>query len=241
MPYTSSPYQHCIQLAAWALLSTSLGLALPAHAAGSATIAADHQKAFQIEWLDTNTVRMGEQNASEYMVLRDGKAYMVQAGSDEGRVIEIGDMMRTLGQVAKGLKQPGLDITGRIPQIEAIQNTGKPVTIAGIRGETYTMTVREQNKPPETLTVVLTGNPTVTELSQAYINTAKVMAGTQAIQDIQDALPTDRRGILQVKGKYEVQSISDKKPDPARFVLPGTPTDMNSMLQGLAKQLQKMN
>ncbi len=239
-PADRTSHRRTSALPAWILLCAGLGLTPLAHAAGSATISTDENKTFQVEWLDPQTVRMGEQNANEYMVLRDGKAYMVQA--EQGSVMEMGEMMRTLSQVAKGLNQPGLDISDRIPAIESVQNTGKPVTVAGIRGVSYNITIREPKQPPETLTAVLTDDATVTELSQAYLNTAAaMMTSTQAVQDIRQALPKDHQGILQVSGKYAVKTVSSKKPDPARFVLPSPPTDMNSMLQGIAKQLQKLN
>lgn len=221
------------------LLSGLAALPVLSLAAGTATIQADH-KTSQVEWLDSQTVRLDQAGEDRYIVLRDGKAYLVSDQQGQPRVMDMGEMAQTLNQVAKGLTRGGFDLESKIPEIDQVRDTGARTTVAGIQGETYRVTTTDSDGKQQTLDAVLTDDPRVTELTHAYLNVASALVSAQTTQKLQSALPANRQGILKVSGKYEIQSISSARPDAARFTLPAPPTNTNDVLQGIAKQLQQL-
>lgn len=207
-----------------------------AWAAGTATIQVGGENN-TMSWLDNNTVRFDMPAANgSYMVSRDGKAYMVNTKASGGMppVMEIGDMMQGFANMSKGNNASPLTM-----HIKSVKATGQAQTVAGIKGEVYELTATDNKGKDKTMEAVLTGDPLVVEMTTAYLAFSEPMIGAKTIAEFKNALPKGKQGLLRMSDDMVVQSISNKKPAASTFELPAKPTNMNDMMQGLMKQLQK--
>src|SRR5699024_5684756 len=102
------------------LLVFGLTILLPwtAFTAGSASKQSDGETS-KIIWQDENTMRMETPDEADYMLIRDGKAYMVSnPESGEPEVVEVGGMMQAFVQMAESMGE-GQAIPEEVGRAEA--------------------------------------------------------------------------------------------------------------------------
>src|SRR5690625_7007718 len=85
-------------------------------------------------------------------------------------------------------------IQAEIPTgIENIKATGESKTIAGIKGETYKATIKTANGETEDVTLVLTNDKTVTELTEVYTYVLTTLLKFDGIEQVLADLPKDHK------------------------------------------------
>ena len=124
-------------------------------------------------------------------------------------------------------------------RIKSVKATGDTQTVAGIKGEVYTLTAIDKKGQRKTMEAVFTSDPLVVEMTTAYLAFSESMIGAKNMSEFKNAFPKDKQGLLRLGDDMVVQSISNKKPAASTFELPAKPTNMNDMMKGLMKQLQQ--
>lgn len=203
-------------------------------ASGIATIQADNAQdsTMGVEYLDNSKVRMnvpGKESGDSYMLLLDGKIYMVSSSGGQTMVMD----MAQLGSMARGF---GVDTGGGDSfkqELLKYNKTGKSETVAGYKGEVYTLTWRD-NKGMHTEDAVLSSHKDVREFFGAWMHLAKSLAssvGQEIAMDktVWDFLEREGKGVLRLGEEFRVLSIEARKVDANRFVLPAEPMQMPKM------------
>lgn len=201
-------------------------------AAGTATMETDDDT-MTFYWQDNDYIRL-DHTDSDYMVIRDDKAYMVMDNNGQPQVMDLSAVAGMFSALADTMKEDS-DMPEHISNFTA---TGKTETIAGIKGEVYEVTITKKNGESETREVVLTDNVTAQELTQVYVSAIHAMTRFDELEDMLAELPKNKRGVLRVDDEYRLTSISDKTPSDKLFELPGKPMNLQDMLkdlQGMAK------
>lgn len=222
----------------WPLaLALSLLVPQPLLAAGTATMANGHE-IHELAWLGPQTVRVDMSTEAGYMVLRDGKTYLVNPQATGGMppVMEVGDMMQGLAETLADDDDLDAATSPLSQRVESVTRTGRTETVAGIKGDVYEVTFVNGKGETESRPVVLTDDPLASEMTEAYFALTASMIGTQRIADFTDALPKDRRGLLRVGDDLVVQGISEDAPAADAFELPAEPMNMGDMMKELLKQ-----
>lgn len=202
-------------------------------AAGSAILESNGEK-MEIQWLNSDTVRLGEVNAKEYSLLKNGKAYSVFYDNGQPQVIELGAMLQAMGQMAQQMADEYPDF-GEVITTKA---TGKTETHAGVKGEVFLITAKQANGETETVEAVLSDNVTAKEMTDAFLSTVSLIAGSENTKRFTQQLPKGKTGLLRSGNDFVVTQLSSSAPAKARFDLPAEPQDMGKMMQGLSQQMQ---
>lgn len=207
-----------------------------AWAAGTATIQVDGDSN-TMSWLDNNTVRFDMPGAEDsYMISREGKTYMVNPKASGGMppVMEVGDMIKGFAEMAEDDETSVLTM-----RIKSAKATGETQSVAGIKGEVYTLTTIDKKGQSKTMDAVFTSDPLVVEMTAAYIAFSESIVGTKRVAEFKDAFPKGKRGLLRIGDDMTLQSISKSPPAASAFELPAKPTNMGDMMKELMKQLQQ--
>lgn len=216
-------------------LALAAMLPIGALAAGSATITSQGAN-MQIYWTD-GAVRLDPGQDAGYMILRNDKMYSVQTMGGQTRVLNMTGMMQGFRGMAKRMAKSGkntqFDLTGTV---ESIEPTGATQTVAGIEGRVYKITMTMDGGDTTIEQAVLTDNPLVVEMTEAYLSSMSAVIGQQKTAQLIAALPDDDRGLLRWGNDYVLTSISDKQLDPAMFQLPAEPTSFAEMMQEMIQK-----
>lgn len=205
-------------------------LPLSVMAAGSAVLQFDGNTT-ELSWQDNRTLRIDTPGEDGFMLIQDGKAYVVQTDAGAPQVMEFGDMVRNLA---------GQDKNEVFDQkIESIKATGQKETVAGIAGEVYQFTVVDKNGKSETTEAVLTSDPLVVEMTQAYLGFSEALAGTEGTSEIRKAFPVGKQGLLRSGNDMKLLSISSAARAADAFKLPAEPVNMNEMMKQMMEQIQQ--
>ena len=212
---------------------------LPLLAAGSATIK-NGDDVSRMSWQDPQTVRTDTATEDAYMVLRDGKTYLVSTQIDSGMppVMEVGDMVQGL---ADALDEDGAltSPSARTPRIESVRKTGRTETVAGIQGDVYDVTLVDDQGETSHQSMVLTSDALATEMTAAYFAISGSIVGTERVAEFTDALPARQRGLLRLGDDIVVQAISSAAPAADTFELPAEPVNFGDLMKELMAPSQR--
>ena len=210
---------------------------LAALAAGSASVNYGGENG-QVYWQDNGTVRVDMASAAGegYALLRDNKVYMVNPNAPQGmpQVMEVSEMF----QLAAGfINEDEDDMFKDLGEnIQSIRKTGAHETIAGIQGEVYEITMQDETGNIETEQLVLTDDPTVIELSEAFLGFTGSMVGTNYMNPLKAALPKGKHGLLRIGDGMIVESLDRNTPAASIFELPSEPVNFGGMMKRLMEQ-----
>lgn len=199
-------------------------LCTAAWAGGSATWSGGGQS-MRIDWQDTDTVRMGT-SGDDYMLVRDGNAYMVSNRGGQPMVIDWAAMRSMMGGGNAGPQAQGPVGDDTLVSMEA---TGRSETVAGIEGEVYRVTYRDDSGQG-TQEVVLSDHPLAVEMTQAWFATMQAMVGRSGGEGSMDAELAERGlGLLRAGDDFRVTQVSDDGRPDGDFELPAEPQAMPGM------------
>lgn len=182
-------------------------------------------------WRDTHTLRLDFGDPNHYLVMRDGKAYSVSLDEDGAQVMDMAGMSAMI----QAMNPNNPNDENPFGKIESIKATNEHKTVAGIKGTVYQMTWNTSDKKgPEAEQAVLTKDPLVVEMTQAYFNSMSAIIGAAHTQAFQDRLPKGTGGVLQIGDDFTVESITKANPEAGLFALPAKPMDFQSLLGGMS-------
>lgn len=235
------------QTLAWPLVAVSLLLPSIALAGGKATIVTTAQpmqmeaqthnsgtSTIKLTWRDQKTLRMdfGDVGADTYLIMRDGKTYSVSQNDGQPLVMD----MSAMSGLMKNMMPKGNSNEHPFGSIDSIKATQNSETVAGIKGQVYNMSWTEPDGSKQSGDAVLTDDPLVIEMTQAYLGAMSAMVGDEYTRLYQNALPDADQGLLKVGNQFYVESVSQADPPAASFELPAQPMDLRSLLGEMGKQ-----
>lgn len=213
--------------------AAALSFAPVALADGIAEIAAaETGETATIAWHDADTLRIGTDDPSGYLLVRDGSAYAVSSQPGMGMmVLDLASMQAMAEGMAgaSGMETPSLD-EQRAASVERVTATGAREEIAGITGEVYEIAWTDAAGNAHVDTAVLSDNSLAREFTAAFA----AFAGAAGTEDDARTLELGRRGlgILRYGDDFELVSISDDAPGADYFALPAEPMTMQDMMRG---------
>ena len=186
-----------------------------------------------ISWRDEKNLRMdfAKAGADIYLIMRDGKTYSVSESDGQPLVMD----MSAMGGLVKSMLPKGGDSEHPFGSIDAINSTNTTETVAGIEGQVYQMQWTDPDGSKQSGEAVLTNDPLVVEMTQAYLGAMSAMVGDEYTQTYQDLMPGDNKGLLKVGKQFYVESISSKALPATSFELPAEPMDLRSLMGQMGK------
>jgi hypothetical protein len=209
----------------------------PLAEAGKAVVTAEGGSQAIFEYRD-DMLRIGNDQNNSYMVMREGTMYVVSLEGEQPMVFNASSMI-------KGMAQNTLQVAPSTLTSEfvSIKDTGRDETVAGIKGDVYEVTIREDGKE-RTDEIVLSKDKRAREFRDALFamsTVAEDIAGKEAVEqgrDMQEKLMDMNVGVLRYADQMQVSSITGDKIDSSRFELPAEPMDMQDLgaMMGAAMQ-----
>ena len=178
---------------------------------------------------DNLRVNMGEETAN-YMVLRDGRVYVVADSDGSIMVIDASQAWSMFGGMASAAT-PDM-VANKVVSLEA---TGAKEAHAGVTGEVYKLRYSTEDGSVRETDLVLSDDPRAKAFRDAMHNFAMTMANTvgkdygDANDDMQKRLDDLDKGVLRYGEDMRVSALSTASVDAARFDLPAEPTDLSSL------------
>jgi hypothetical protein len=218
------------------LIGLCLLSALPV-LAGTATVTAGKEgQSMTFEYAGDDLLRMST-SEDTYMLVRDNTLYIVGNEGGEPMVFNASSMMRGFS----GMMQQAAP-AATTNEFVSLKKAGRSETVAGIRGDVYLLTMREEGKE-RTEEVVMSDDERAIEFRDALFMMARAtMAALDNpeskanSEEMEAQLRDTGMGILRVGEEMTVSRISGEKVAAARFELPAEPMDM----QGLGAMMGSM-
>lgn len=174
-----------------------------------------------------------------YSIFRDGKMYSVASNDGQLMVIEMGAMMKMMGNMMA--RQPrvsdGLD---DITEFHGLKATGRSETHAGVTGEVHTLEYSNRAGKRESKELVLAKNSALFEMGVAMSQFSQSMAAsmgqplnTPGSKAIEDELRGRKLGVLRVGNDFRLTRLDKATPSASRFKLPAEPMQMPAMPAGM--------
>ncbi|OYV26469.1 MAG: hypothetical protein B7Z82_07355 [Halothiobacillus sp. 20-54-6] len=207
------PFSLELMMKKYLLMMSLSAFTAPVWAAGQAVLQSSingQTEQVQVSWLSDQQLRMDITRPPAEILLQNGAlSAITQIGGMPivANVADVDQMARALGQGG------GLE------------------TVAGVPGEIYRMTWRDEQGKAHTDEAVLTKNATVVELSRALQN-----LGVAAHKgwDARSAEILHRGlGVLRYAKAYQLQSVSTQAPAASALALPDQSIDVQKLMQGL--------
>lgn len=213
-------------LSALALIYASTALA------GSATVESPNGERMVFEYADGNKLRLNTPQQDTYMLVRDNTLYAVSYNNGQPMVVNASTMMKGFADMAKMTEQAAP--AGATAEVVSIEATGRSETVAGIKGEIYEITTREEGDSI-TQEVVMSPDARALEFRDALFT--MVRASTEAMdeelrrnsEDFSKRLGDMNMGILRYGTEMKLAAIDGDTVAAARFELPAKPVDMNDL------------
>lgn len=227
---TNTLLKQKLAAAAWIVISV---FTAPAFAAGTATVEGSGPSGsveMKIRWAGDNLRMDFPAQPGTYMIVREGKTFSV---SSQGGQVMVMDMS-SMGQMAQAMgAQAGVAIGPQSAvSLEKVEATGEDETVAGIPGEVYRIDWTDGSGNKRSDTAVLTDNPLVFELTDAFRRHVEAM-GVGATDPIGKALAIREMGVLRFANNFRVLSIAEDTPSSDLFKLPAEPMNLQQMMQGM--------
>lgn len=203
--------------------------ALPAFADGKATIATtDTQDAMQmvIHWAGDNMRMDFPAQQQGYMLMRDGKGYMVTEQGGQTIIMDMAmlkEMTDAMGDEANAVN------ANQAKSVESLEATGEKDTIAGIEGEVYRIQWVDHGDNTHDDEMVLSDDPLGREMLQAFQSYVEIVMDEP---DPIGATLLDRDlGMLKFGDKFRIVEIAEASPAADAFELPENAMTMQDMIQ----------
>jgi len=167
---------------------------------------------------------------SIYMILRDEGLYSVN--NSEGKIIVI-DASKAFSMFSNMAQASAPDMVAN--EFISLKPTGKMEEHAGITGEVFELTYRNNDGKEEQSEVVLTNDKRARNFLEAMHLFATTLARASgkdyeaSTDDIQARLAGMDKGVLRYGDDMSVTALTDDSVASERFVLPAEPMDISSL------------
>ena len=184
------------------------------------------------EYADGNKLRLNTRQDDTYMVVRDNTLYAVSYNNGQPMVVNASNVMQGFASMAKMTEQAAP--SGTTAELVSIEATGRRETVAGISGEIYEITTREEGRDV-TQEVVMSSDARAIEFRDALFTMAQ--ASLQAMDEelqknsweFRNELDAMNLGILRYGSEMKIAAIDGDTVAPSRFELPAEPVDMSNL------------
>lgn len=199
--------------------------------AGTARIVNAEGQTMLFEYADGGLLRVSQEASEDgYMVLRDNTLYVVAMNDGQPMVMNASSMMKGMsGMITETAP------SAATAEVVSLEKTGRSETVAGIKGEVYELTVREEGTE-RTTEMVMSRDPRAMEFRDAMFAMARSAVdalGEESIDqrstDLEGRLKELDQGVLRVGQDMKITAIDSDKVADARFELPAEPMDMQSL------------
>lgn len=172
----------------------------------------------------------GGGQAEGYMIMRDGRVYVVNESDGNTMVMDISQALGMFGAMANAATPSMAN-----EEVISLQPTGAKETHAGITGEVYQLRYRDSEGKERETELVLTDDKRALEFRDAMLRFAKAMARNLGKDqpapgnNMQEELMSLDKGVLRYGNEMSVVALDTEAVDPARFELPAPPTDLSGI------------
>jgi hypothetical protein len=209
---------------------SSLAVASTHSFAGAADVVSSDGNTMKFEYQGDKLRITPGNDQNSYMVLRDGRIYVVTDSNGQKMVIDANQAMGMFGGMA-GAAAPS-SLASEVVKLEA---TGRMETHAGISGEVYDLEYISEDGKTQRGELVLSEDERAKEFSHALSGMARSLSKTagknfeDASSDMQKRLEAMDMGVLRYGEDMRLSAISERSIDQSRFVLPVEPTDLSNI------------
>ncbi len=208
-------------LSAGLLAGIMLLLAVPAQAAGSATlITTGLAGGVRLDWLDIDHIRVDVRNQPGHLLLLKNRSYHVASIGGQPVATPLTVLARLIGP--QNLPRPP-QTAANAREVLSIKSDGYTFNVANIDGKIYDITWTDNAGGEHTDLAVLTKNATATELTRVLRRVANVLSRVAQIEnsDVLGRTLEDRGlGLLHFADQLRVKSLSGASPPVSAFALP---------------------
>lgn len=189
---------------------------------------------------DQLRLSMAQAEMEGYMLMRDGGLYAVTDQNGEPFVMDLGAMFDMMGE----LFDDQLAIETPITNLISVESTGRTEQVAGITGQVYQVTYRDDEQDEVVTQEVVIGNhPALRELSRSLETWSRALAertgtGASDYNVTMNELLTRGDGVLRMGDFYRLVSLSSDTPAAARFELPAPPAQMPNIGALMSEAMQ---
>lgn len=221
-------------------LATAVALATGLHSAAFADIAEVETEEGDVMTFEYEGDRLRintPDNEQGYMLMRDGKMYVVTQNEGQPMVFDMSSAFKMFGSMAANATPSTVE-----SKVLSLEATGRSETLGGIQGEVYELRFIDHNGKEQQADMVLSKDPLARGFRDAIQSMAMTMADSldkdtfkseiEAGEQMQAKLQDLNMGVLRYGKDMQIRSIKDTSVDAARFELPAQPTDLGGMLRG---------
>ncbi len=185
--------------------------------------AGKHQVTLTLEFWRAATGRMTRMDIerSGYMLIRDGRAYMVITTAGVPIVMDLSAMAQSDG-VNQASTSMGAD---EMKDVVSLEGLGGKEILAGIPGEIYKLTWRDGQGRERTDDIVLSGDPRALDLMQAWAHMIDVVktsgVSSTGQEELISLISNKKMGWLRIGNRSRLTAFQQTKLSVDRFALPG--------------------
>lgn len=220
------------------LLATGLVMAASssAMADGSAKLEAQSDQGgvtMDVRWAGDN-LRMDfpDQSQAGFMLLRDGKGYMVSQMQGQTMIMDMAKLKDMAENMGGGEVET---MTGQqASQVDALESTGDSESIAGLEGEVYRLQWTDKSGTSHDDEIVLSDDGQVRELMSAFHDYQRTMTGEP--DPIATTLEERGLGMLRFGDRFRLAELSDASPAPDIFELPENAKTFEDMMRSAVSE-----
>lgn len=208
---------------------------MPVFAEGKATIdTGNGQETMQmvLHWTEDNMRMDFPAQQHGYLLLRDGKGYMVAQQGDRTVITET-PLLKTMSDDNYDDTNPSS--ASQAKSVENLEATGDTETIAGIEGEVYRIEWLDRSGETHENELVLSDDPLARGMLRAF--QGYLITVTGEIDPIGDALLERDLGMLRFNDRFNVVELADASADAVSYDLPENGVTMNEMAKQMKDEL----
>ncbi|ATJ81598.1 hypothetical protein ACFPTY_01330 [Halomonas beimenensis] len=209
-----------------------LTAALPALADGQATLESRSPQgsaAMEVQWAgDDLRMDFPQQAQAGYMLLKDGKGYMVSRMQGQTMVMDLARLREMAEEMGGGQAAAGL-ASQQAASVDALEATGNQETVAGLEGDVYRLEWTDKAGDVHDDELVLSDDAQVLELMAAFHAYQQSMTGEP--DPIALELESRGLGMLRFGDRFRITGLADAAPDASVFALPEDAMTFEDMMR----------
>ncbi|RTR06959.1 hypothetical protein [Halomonas nitroreducens] len=214
-----------------------LAASLPVLAAGQATLETRSDQGgatMEVSWADDD-LRMDfpQQAQAGFMLLKDGKGYMVSQMQGQTMVMDMAKLREMAESMGGDQANAGI-ASQQASAVDALEATGEQETIAGLEGEVYRLQWTDKAGTAHDDEMVLSENPQVRELMASFHAYQQSMTGEP--DPIATTLEERGLGMLRFGDRFRITRLSDATPDGEIFQLPEDAMTFEDMMRSATSE-----
>ncbi|MBB3231387.1 hypothetical protein [Halomonas stenophila] len=214
-----------------------LAASLPVLADGQATLETRSDQGgatMEVSWAgDDLRMDFPQQAQAGFMLLKDGKGYMVSQMQGQTMVMDMARLREMAENMGGDQASAGI-ASQQASAVDALEATGETETIAGLEGEVYRLQWTDKAGSAHDDEMVLSENPQVRELMASFHAYQQSMTGEP--DPIATTLEERGLGMLRFGDRFRIAELSDESPAASTFELPEDAMTFEDMMRSATSQ-----